>query len=213
MLEDIRKGFGNEGLGDLKGRIIEDNRPATVAAATLENFPREQFKKQAEHLVLPAFMIKDGREWRPVHYEPDILARVPWGEVKIDPLLSLELPDEDTTGRHTRHGLGREKILQGGGDERGERIEIADDDEPDCAFAASHLLDVMPNPWRGNEIAREVFSKLAKRYDRRRILDSYIFVLDEIHRQLLGGARSARASDLSPNLLEGRGDALHGGDR
>src|SRR5437868_7757818 len=43
----------------------------------------------------------------------------------------------------------------------------------------------MPNPWRGNEIAREVFSKLAERYDRRRILDSYIFVLDEIHRHLL----------------------------
>src|SRR5207237_1611126 len=83
----------------------------------------------------------------------------------------------------TRHGLG-ERVLQGEELERTTSIDVADEDEPDCAFAASHLLDVMPNPWRGNEIAREVFSKLAERYDRRRILDSYIFILDEIHRQL-----------------------------
>ena len=88
------------------------------------------------------------------------------------------------TGRTTRHGLG-ERVLQDEELERTTSIDVADEDEPDCAFAASHLLDVMPNPWRGNEIARAVFSKLAKRYDRRRILDSYIFVLDEIHRHLL----------------------------
>ena len=64
-------------------------------------------------------------------------------------------------------------------------MEIAEDEEPDCAFAASHLLDVMPNPWRGNEIARKVFASLAKRYERRRILDCYVFVLDEMHRRLM----------------------------
>ena len=168
----------------------------------IEIFPRERFKAQAEHLVLPAFMIKDGKEWRPVHYEPDILARVPWGEVKIDPLLKLELPDEDTTGRHTRHGLGTEKILQAEVEfERGERLELADDEEPDCAFAASHLLDVMPNPWRGNEIARKVFASLAKRYERRRILDSYVFVLDEMHRCLME-ERDRLARGIFHDLLE-----------
>ncbi|MGH8018722.1 MAG: DEAD/DEAH box helicase [Opitutaceae bacterium] len=183
LLKEIRTGFGAEGLGDLKGRIIDETSRAD-RGGEMEILPRERFKSQAEHLVLPAFMIKDGREWRPVHYEPDILARVPWGEVKIDPLLELELPDEDATGRHTRHGLG-EKIMQDDEWARAERLEIADEDEPDCAFAASHLLDVMPNPWRGNQIAREVFANLAQRYERRRILDSFVFVLDEIHRQLL----------------------------
>ena len=183
LLKEIRAGFGAEGLGDLRGRIIDDTG-RTDRGSELEILPRQRFKAQAEHLVLPAFMIKDGRDWRPVHYEPDILARVPWGEAKIDPLLKLTLPDEDTTGRHTRHSLG-ERIMQDDEPKRAGRLEIADDDEPDCAFAASHLLDVMPNPWRGNQIAREVFTSLAKRCDRRRILDSYVFVLDEMHRHLL----------------------------
>ena len=183
LLKEIRAGFGAEGLGDLKGRIIEETGRAD-RGNEMVIFPRKRFKAQAEHLVLPAFMIKDGRDWRPVHYEPDILSRVPWSEVKIDSLLNLKLPDEDMTGRHTRYGLG-ERILQDDELERAERLEVADEDEPDCAFAASHLLDVMPNPWRGNQIARKVFANLAERYDRRRILDSYVFVLDEMHRRLL----------------------------
>jgi type III restriction enzyme len=201
LLQDIRKGFGSEGLGDLKGRIVEETGRAD-RGAEMQIFPREHFKDQAEHLVLPAFMIKDGKEWRPVHYEPDVLARVPWGNVKIDALLNLVLPDEDTTGRHTRHGLGREKILQEEADmERGQPLEIAQGEEPDCAFAASHLLDVMPNPWRGNEIARKVFASLAKRYERRRILDCYVFVLDEIHRRLME-ERDRLARQVFHTLLE-----------
>ena len=201
LAKEIRNGLMNEGLGDLKGRII-DETGRVDRGGEMEIFPRERFKGQAEHLVMPAFMIKDGREWRPVHYEPDILSRVPWGEVKIDSLLKLVLPDEDTTGRHTRHGLGPERILQQEEAlERGERLELADDDEPDCAFAASHLLDVMPNPWRGNEIARAVFASLAKRYERRRILDSYVFVLDEMHRRLLE-ERDRLARQVFHELLE-----------
>lgn len=199
LLKEIRTGFSAEGLGDLKGRIVEEGG-RIHHGSDIEIFPRERFRAQAEHLVLPAFMIKDGKDWRPVHYEPDILARVPWGNVNVDRLLKLQLPDEDTTGRHTRHGLG-ERILRDDELERGERLEIADDEEPDCAFAASHLMDVMPNPWRGNEIARKVFSSLAKRYERRKILDSYVFVLDEMHRQLLE-ERDRLAHRVFHDLLE-----------
>ena len=146
---------------------------------------RERFRPQAEQLVLPAFMVQDGGDWRPVHYEPDILSRVPWGDVNIDALLDLQLPNEDSTGRHTRHGLGPERIMQAEETaDRGERLDVSDDEEPDCAFAASHLLEVMPNPWRGNEIARKVFTRLLARYDRRRVLDNYVFVLDEMQRRL-----------------------------
>ncbi len=201
LAQEIRNGLMSEGLGDLKGRIIDESG-RIQRSSEVEIFPREKFRSQSEHLVLPAFMIRDGKEWRPVHYEPDVLARVPWGEVKIDPLLSLELPGEDTTGRHTRHGLDREKILQEEeADTEGERLEIADDEEPDCAFAASHLLDVMPNPWRGNEIARKVFASLAERYEKRRILEGFVFVLDEMHRHLLR-ERDRLARQIFHELLE-----------
>jgi type III restriction enzyme len=199
LIKEIKKGFSNEGLGDLKGHIVEGGNKAGRGGDE-EIFPRPQFRKQAERLVLPAFMIKDGREWRPVHYEVDILSRVPWGDVDIKPLLELAIPDEDLTGRHTRHGLG-ERILQDEEFERGERIGVADEDEPDCAFAASHLLEVMPNPFRGNEIARKVFASLESRYERRRILDAFVYVLDEMQRQLMK-ERDRMARQVFHELLE-----------
>ena len=80
-------------------------------------------------------------------------------------------------------------------------MEIADEDKPDCAFAASHLLDVMANPWRGNEIARTVFASLAKHCEVRRILDGYVFVPDEMHRHLMA-QRDRLARQVFPELLE-----------
>ena len=53
LLQDIRNGFGQEGLGDLKGRIIDETGRVDRGGA-MEIFPRERFKGQAEHLVLPA---------------------------------------------------------------------------------------------------------------------------------------------------------------
>lgn len=197
LLQEIQKGFGQEGLGDLKGRIIDEN---DRVGREVEIFPRERFRDQAEHLVLPAFVIKDGSDWRPVRYEIDILARVPWGEVDIGPLLNLELPSHEVAGMHTRHGLN-EKVMHEDDQHRAESLEVADEEELNCAFAASHLLDVMPNPWRGNAIARKVFESLEKRYARRQIFNSYIFVLDEMYRRLMH-ERNRLAHQVFHELLE-----------
>jgi type III restriction enzyme len=187
ILKEISEGFGDEGLGDLRGRIVTEGGGIMKPGRELQIFPRKEFAAAAEKLVLPAFMIADGKQWRPVHYEADILSRVTWGEVKFDPLLKLELPTQsETRPQHTRHGLGPGKILQAEEEyERETRLEQPADEDPDCAFAASHLLDVMPNPWRGNEIARKVFKSLLRRYERSRVLANYIYVLDEMHRTLM----------------------------
>ena len=54
----------------------------------------------------------------------------------------------------------------------------------DHAFAASHLLDVMPNPWRGSEVARRVFSALLERHARALVVSNYGFILEELHKRL-----------------------------
>ena len=54
----------------------------------------------------------------------------------------------------------------------------------DYYFAASHLLDVMPNPWRGHDLARRVFGKLLAKHDRQQVVDNYVFVLEEMRKRL-----------------------------
>ena len=73
LLGEVHKGFGLEGLYDLEGKIVTDPEcgPARPSeTVTLKQ--RERYRKAACNLVLPAFMIQDGREWRPVQYEADI---------------------------------------------------------------------------------------------------------------------------------------------
>ena len=41
------------------------------------------------------FVIRDGKDWRLVSYEADILSRVPWDEADVTPLFELELSLEE----------------------------------------------------------------------------------------------------------------------
>ncbi|MCY3794896.1 MAG: restriction endonuclease subunit R, partial [Gammaproteobacteria bacterium] len=49
---------------------------------------------------------------------------------------------------------------------------------------ASHLLDVVPNPWRGSDAARLVFEALLQRHTLRRVAANFVFVLEELRKKL-----------------------------
>ncbi len=57
-------------------------------------------------------------------------------------------------------------------------------DPVDYFFAASHLLDIVPNPWRGRELAHSVFEGLLRRYPAERVAANYPYVLEELRRHL-----------------------------
>ena len=80
----------------------------------------------------------------------------------------------------------------------------------DHAFAASHLLDVMPNPWRGSEVARRVFGALLERHARALVVSNYGFILEELHKRL-EIERDRLPRDVFTGLLEDGRDALHRG--
>lgn len=164
LLSEVRKGFGLEGLGDLQGRIVEDSSGAPTPAGEMEFAQREKYRNAAKNLVLPAFMIKDGREWRLVHYEADILSRLPWGEMDPTPLFELPLSAEENKDIEIRTGLD-DGILENAADVTARNLETDGTAQPDYAFAASHLLDVMPNPWRGTELVKNVFDALLRTND------------------------------------------------
>ena len=193
LLQEVRKGFGLEGLYDLEGKIVTDaeGEPARPSeSVTLKQ--RERYRNAARDLVLPAFMIKDGREWRPVQYEADILSRVPWDEVDVSPLSELPLGRGVPGDVELRAGLDDEPLLDNPEaaaawtSATGEGLPPwgSSGGEIDYYFAASHLLDAMPNPWRGHEAARRVFGALLERHPRERVAGNYVFILEELRKRL-----------------------------
>lgn len=203
LLKDVRKGFGLEGLGDLEGRIVQDSEGAAKADHERIFEPREQFKKSARNLVLPVFVIRDRDDWRPVHYEADILARVPWGEVDVNPVVDLTLTPVSDKDVELRAGLD-ERMLDASSEEAVKTLPGGGTKEIDYAFVASHLLDVLPNPWRGHDLGKYVFEKLLKRYAGQRALvtGNFVFVVEEL-RKRLQAERDRLAEAVFHELLEG----------
>ena len=198
LLREVRKGFGLEGLQDLEGRITDaaagadDGRSGAKRTAR----PRERYRRAAAELVLPAFLIRDGGQWRPAQYETDLLSRIPWDDVDLSPLFDLELGagERDVA---LRAGLDADPLpAHPGAQDAGAAganagaagadgwVDAGAEDGIDYYFAASHLLDAMPNPWRGAEAARRVFGALLARHPRGRVAANYAFVLEELRKRL-----------------------------
>ena len=176
LLKEVRKGFGLEGLQGLEGRVVSDGGPArpTEKLATRQ---RERYRAAARDLVLPAFMIRDVDGWRLVHYEADILSRLPWDDIDLEALGDLELGE----------GMGGDALLVTNlsGGVPVPMPEVANGGDPvDYFFAASHLLDLVPNPWRGRDLARCTFEALLERYPVEQVAANHVFVLEELRRQV-----------------------------
>jgi len=190
VLQEVRKGFGLEGLQGLEGRILEDD-PASPKE-TLTTRQRAEHRAATRDFVLPAFMIDDNDGWRLVHYEADILSRLPWDEIDLSPLDALALDERREEVHHLRASLSGEELVPepefGAGPADGRSGGPEDTDpgavgEPvDYFFAASHLLDVVPNPWRGRELARRAFEGLLERFPAERVAANRTFVLEELRR-------------------------------
>ncbi len=193
ILRDVRKGFGMEGLKDLENRVVTD-RDADASTRTLTTRQKAEFRAAARDLVLPAFMIRDANGWRPVRYETDILSRVPWDDMDLAPLADLALGeerDEDVMFRATVTGAAQEQRPDAMGGFAPSAVENPDrfpaDDSADPVnpvFAASHLLDLVPNPWRGHEMAQRTFSALLDRHPTERVHASHMLILEALRRHL-----------------------------
>ena len=200
LLDEVRKGFGLEGLQGLEGRITADTEDPMQPRESVVLKQRKQFRKAAQDLILPAFMIKDGSEWRLVHYEADILSRVPWDEVDVSSLANLNLSESGRGDVELRAGLDSDPLMER---RANGQTAIPAGEEPaiDYLFAASHLLDVMPNPWRGREVAQSTFEALLEKHSPKQVLDNYTFILESLRRHL-ESERDRLSREVFSDLLE-----------
>ena len=209
LLQEVRKGFGLEGLQGLEERVVTEDGPARPTDR-LTTRQQARYRAAARELVLPAFMIRDVDGWRLVHYETDILSRLPWDDMDVSALGNLELGEGRGGDLLVRTNLAegvrvRESEIANGGHPGGG--EASDDagkhtgrDSLDYFFAAGHLLDIVPNPWRGRELAVRAFKGLLRRDPTERVEANYAFVLESLRRHL-ERERDRLSQDVFADLL------------
>lgn len=199
LLGQIRKGFGDEGLGDLAGQVVADEM-SDDSKKELE--PRlfeiqEKFKKPASEVVLPVFVInKNG--WQKVNYDSDIASRIIWPQVKIDRVFDLTLlgNDEKDYEQRTALSVSITNLI-----ELKEVIKLRTGGfKLDPVFFARQILDIVPNPWIAYELASRALAGLLVKNEEKLVTNNFIFIIEEL-RKILQAEKDKSAKKVFDELV------------
>ena len=184
LLTSIRDGFSREGLGDLKSQIVPDLEEAGEDGRQRDRLIkiRKRFKKAANSTILPVFMVRRNRRWKPVNYEMDIAAQIPWDNVDLEPVrsLTLSMSDEKDIEHIATLSEDIKKVI-----EEKETIKLKEGGiRVDPVFMTRQLCDIVPNPWKAHEFAQTVLTRLAQKYDHKMIANNFVFIIEELRKQL-----------------------------
>lgn len=181
LLTSIRDGFSREGLGDLKSQIVTDLEEAGEQPDRLIKI-RDRFKKSASSAILPVFMVQRNRSWKPVNYEMDIAAQIPWDYVDLEPVrsLTLSMSEEKDIEHIATLSEDIKKVI-----EEKETIKLKEGGiRVDPVFMTRQICDIVPNPWMAHEFAQATLIHLAEKYDHKMIANNFVFIIEELRKQL-----------------------------
>jgi len=203
LLEEIRKGFRGEGLGDLAGRVaIADEDQQTQAEVTAQ--VREKFAKAADKIILPVFAIRDDSGWRKVSYEMDIASRIPWQEADLSKMtgINLSFNEQKDIAQTASISEDRARVF-----DLKETIQLqAGSLSLDPVFLSRHLLDIVPNPWIAYEFGKKILDEFVARYDKKMVLNNFVFIIEKL-RKHLAAEKDRLAEQVFRSLIEQ--DTLH----
>jgi type III restriction enzyme len=183
LLEEIRKGFRGEGLGDLTGRIAMEDETGEELHKEVFAQVRDEFKKAADQVILPVFAIRDGSEWRKVNYEMDIASQLPWDNADLTRLhnnITLLMHEEKDIEQVATLSEDQREVIR----LRQSELLKAGALHLDPVFLARHLLDIVPNPWVAYEFGKTVLNKLLTRYDQKVVINNFVFIIEELRKHL-----------------------------
>ena len=154
LMNDIRRGFDDEGLGDLKDMIRREGDGGDEVNKERVIEIQAKFREAARRTFLPVFMIRDENHWRPVGYETDIVSRISWDRIRLDKVkrLTLSMYKEEREDVVLTATLDETGGLKSSARWREGGIRV------DPVFMTRQICDLVPNPWLAWEMAVEILN-------------------------------------------------------
>lgn len=183
LLDNIKKGFEYEGLGDLATRVSVKEGDSEAEEATKEKTVRyrDKFKVFEGKIYLPKFVVQENGGWRKVNYDMDILSRINWKDANILELLKLPLSEKRPTD--DEYAVGLSEDIKEVTEEKKKASKLGGL-TLDLVFVTRQLLDIVPNPWLAFEIGSDVINALIKIHGEKKVTDNLVFIIEETKKQL-----------------------------
>ena len=197
LVREIKNGLESEGLGDLAGRLINDEENQSIFKEINSKY-RDNLKQFEGKIYLPKFVIQEKESWRDIIFEADILSEIDWQKINVNEIAEKVLSDRPNKEQELTVGYSNEEteLLHETG-----RLEIKGTQEVNEAFLARQLSDVIPNPWVAFEIGHKALHLLSKKYDKETIASNFIFIIEEL-KKILEKEKNKMAEEVFKKLLD-----------
>jgi len=182
LVREIKNGLEDEGLGDIAGRLVNDEGGEGIDNLKDREIQyRPGFKKFEGKIYLPKFVIQEKESWRDLIFEVDILSEIDWTKIDISEIADRTLTDKKSKEQELTLGLSKEEtaLLEETG-----RLETKGTLEIDEAFLARQISEIVPNPWICYNLGDKAIELLAKKYDRETIASNFVFIIEELKKIL-----------------------------
>jgi len=144
------------------------------------------------------FIVSGGNQ-DPLKIYDAIAAQIPWDSVDLDPVLSLTLSMSEEKDIEHIATLSEDikKVI-----EEKKTIKLKEGGiRVDPVFMTRQICDIVPNPWTAHEFALTVLNHLADEYDHKMIANNFVFIIEELRKQL-DLEKDRMAEDIFRQLLD-----------
>lgn len=178
LLLGIKKSLEADGLEDVVDTVKGTSGPSGLGLM-YKDFPIQQHLKEKypQSLSLPLWHIKDKKDIRVLSYRSDILPKIDWAQIDIEPLIAML---KDTIGKQKIQGVDLQYFLGGtyqgqGIDYEKEKIEGGDE------YIISQIVsEYISNPFVAHSFVDTVLKKLQKRVSREVIEADFGYIAHEL---------------------------------
>lgn len=206
LVREIKVGLESEGLGDIAGRIVNDEgglNGELFKERELEYRPG--FKKFEGKIFLPKFVIQEKASWRDLNFEIDILSAIDWESINLDELKNITLnPNQrirevDLTIGYQEGGF--DEITDHGITYNQGTLQI------DEAFLARQINELIPNPWvaysKGQQALQIIRNKYRNHENDAIVESNFVFIIEEL-KKVIEKERDRLAQDVFIRLIKNK---------
>ena len=171
-VEGVKNGLEQEGLTGLGDAIHRKGTDDESKHKTIGR--RKKYKKL--RIFLPQVLHKEGKGWRLLDYERDILSALEWNKLNGGPKVKLDDKDNMQQVKITMDVQGQSEISKESLD-TGETLTLD--------YFVRRLADVVPNPWQAARVAESFLRRHGKsgRNDTR-LLNNRIYLSEVLLRRV-----------------------------
>ncbi|MBI4086446.1 DEAD/DEAH box helicase family protein [Candidatus Kaiserbacteria bacterium] len=199
-LERVKKGFDEEGLGDVSGGIQTlDKRGQVVSAPRVVRIKKDILKDYPESLFLPVWLMKQGTTYRRFVYEVDIKPAIRWQDVVLEDWMSHIMPSIGTTRRRQTEvivGLEPETTAR--------QSEVDEATTFDVLYLARRLYETIENAFIAYDMAAQVVAALSGQVSQEWLDRDAGYIARELEMHLLTHRKTAENTIFSELMESGQ---------